>query len=92
MPHYIGACLKYVSITLYCQLFSTDYQAVRIENYLKSNSTTKLATMNNAALHNVMLPQNRRLLLSAKINDTKEDTYTKCTVHTLVCQNALFRR
>ena len=47
-PSYINYRLKSeVSITLCCQLCSTRYIAVRIENCLKSTSAIKTATMKN---------------------------------------------
>ena len=47
-PSYINCCLKSeVSITFCCQLCSTRYTAVRIENCSKSTSAIKTATMKN---------------------------------------------
>ena len=79
-PSYINYCLKSeVSIILHCQLCSTHYTAVQIKNCLKSTSAIKVATMKNTddfhykTSHHV-LPPNRQLLLSAKMNGTQRRT------------------
>ena len=65
-----------VSITLCCQLCSTRYTVVRIKNCLKSTSAIKIATMKISVTegsHHV-IPPNRDLLLSAKMNGTQRRT------------------
>ena len=76
-PNHINYRLKSeVSITLRCRLCSTRYTAVRIKNCLKSTSAIKIATMKNTdyfGSHHV-LPPNRHLSLSAKMNGTQRRT------------------
>ena len=81
-PSYINYyCLKSeVSIMLCCQLCSTRYTAVRIKNCSKSTSAIKIATTKKIWTISVtkrshhMLPQNRRLSLSAKMSGTQRRT------------------
>ena len=83
-PSYINYCLKSeVSVTLCCQLCSTLYTALRINNCSKSTSAIKIATMKNTDdFHFEGKPSHTtaKSTLFAVSNDewnTKEDT---CTV------------
>ena len=62
-----------VSITLRCQPCLTCYTALQIKNCSKSTSAIEVATMTISVMkgsHHV-LPPNRHLLLSAKMNGHK---------------------
>ena len=79
-PSYINYHLKSeVSIMLRCQLCSTRYTPVQINNCSKSTSAIKVATMKNMddfryeGSHH-MLPPNRHFSLLAKMNGTQRRT------------------
>ena len=85
-----------ISITLHRQLCSPCYTALQIQNYSKSTSTIKVATMKSTDDFHYEGKLSHTTTKSTPIAVSKDEWNTKevheeCIVHTAVCQKAHVR-